>query len=187
MKAKLQKMILPLLLALLLPVKWTFAHGGGALQVANAPIASYQLSVWTNPATARAGQPLHVTVGVAAAGTGEPVLDAAITVDLLAENGDVVQTAVATTEQSVNRLFYEADLSGTAAGTYKVQITLAGSEGSGTLSFPLFVKPISIWPWIGAVLAGGAVIGFGIRIWRKGQKAGTVRQRTAVPRQHSVD
>lgn len=186
MKATVQKMILPLLFALLLPVKWTLAHGGGVLQVANAPIASYQVSVWTNPATARAGQPLHVTVGVAA-GTGEPVLDAAITVDLLTDNGDVVLTAVATTEQSVNRLFYEADLPGTTAGTYKVQLALTGSEGSGTLSFPLFVKPVSVWPWIGAVLTGAAVIGFAMRIWRKGQKEGAIRQRTAVPRHHSVD
>ena len=186
MKKKSLKIIL-LLVLLLLPVKWTLAHGGGILQAGNVPIASYQVSVWTNPPTARAGQPLHVTVGVATAVTGEPVLDVAVAVVLLDENGDVVLTAVATTAQSANRLFYEADLEGVASGSYEMQVEVMGDDGGGTLSFPLRVQPTSIWPWVAAVLAGGAVLGLGVRFWRKGQKPGGIGRGTAVPRRRSVD
>ncbi|MCP4421139.1 MAG: hypothetical protein GY805_31395 [Chloroflexi bacterium] len=176
-------LLLPFIL--LLPIRSVLAHGGGVLQVANVPIGTYQVSVWTNPPTARTNQPVHVTVGIAAAETGEPVLDTAVKVDLLTNDGVLLTTAVATTEQSVNRLFYEADLAGVAAGDYEIQVEVVGSEGSGSLSFSLSVKPVSIWPWALWILLGVGVIGVGLILWRK--KRGSTWEETAVSRHRSVD
>ena len=42
------------------------AHGGGTLQIVNAPIAeAYRVSVWSAPTTIRAQDDIHITVGVA--------------------------------------------------------------------------------------------------------------------------
>jgi hypothetical protein len=171
----------------LIPLQTVLAHGGGALQIVNEPIGSYLVSVWNNPPTARAGQAVHVTVGIARAGTGEPVLDTAVAVKIVTESGQPVATAAATTEQSVNRLFYEADLDGVPTGTYEIQVEVTGSEGNGQVSFPLIVKSASVWPWLaGAVVAGG-IVWLVLRYWRKGSKVGVSRRRTAVSRSRSVD
>jgi hypothetical protein len=176
-----------LLIVCLLPWQTILAHGGGALQISNAPIGQYQVSVWNNPPTARAGQTLHVTVGIGRISTGEPVLDAAVSVTIVDESGESLTAAAATTAQSVNRLFYEADLDGVPIGTYEMQIEVTGSEGSGMLAFPLAVEPASLWPWlVGAVVAVG-VTWLGLRSWRKEAKANVSVRRTAVPRPRSVD
>jgi hypothetical protein len=156
------------------------AHGGGELQISNAPIGRYQVSVWNNPPTARAEQTIHVTVGIARMGTGEPVLDAAVSVTILNESGESLATAAATTEQSVNRLFYEADVDGVPAGLYEMQIEVTGSQGSGLLSFPLMVETAPLWPWLAAAGAAVLVVWLVLRQWRKGAKV-------AVPRPRSVD
>jgi hypothetical protein len=177
--------LLFLLSVLLLPVRSVLAHGGGTLQVANAAIATYRVSVWTNPPTVRANQPLHLTVSIATAVTGEPVLDAAVNVVLLAESGDVVVTAVATTEQSINRLFYEADLLGAPAGNYEVQVEIVGQEGDGDLSFPLRVESRSIGSWGAGILLGASTVGAAFYLWRK--KRRRTLAGTAVPHPRSID
>lgn len=170
--------------ACLTPLQMVLAHGGGELQISNAPIGEYQVSVWNNPPTARAGQAIHVTVGIAQADSGEPVLDTAVTVTIMNESGQPIATAAATTEQSINRLFYEADLTGVPIGSYEMQIEVMGSQGSGTLSFPLTVQPVSVWPWLTGVVAAGGIIWLVLRYWRKGSVAG---RGTAVPQRRSVD
>jgi hypothetical protein len=115
------------------------------------------------------------------------VLDAAVSVTILDESSKPVATAAATTEQSVNRLFYEADLEGVPTGTYEMQIEVVGSESSGVLSFPLTVKPASILPWPVGVMAAAGVVWLGLRYWRKGGQVAAATRRTAVPRPRSVD
>lgn len=179
--------LLATLLFCLLPLTTVLAHGGGELKVGNAPIGSYLVSAWVNPPTAQSGQVIHVTVGIAAAGTGEPVLDAAVDVHILDEVGAEVVTAVATTEQSVNRLFYEADLEPVATGAYEMRVVVTGRAGEGDVVFPLEVVPRTIWPWAVGIAVGVAVIGLVVRSWRKGAGKRAVRGRTAVPRKRSVD
>ena len=163
------------------------AHGGGELQINNAPVGEYQVSVWNNPPTARSGQVIHITVGIAQASTGEPVLDGAVQVSIVSANGEILTTAAATTEQSVNRLFYEADLEGVSTGTYEMQVEVMGADGRGVLTFPLPVQPVAWWPWIAGAAGAVIVIFLGLRAWRKGPKAGASRRATAVPRRRTVD
>ncbi len=174
------------LLLLLLPIRPALAHGGGKLQIGNAPIGDYLVSVWNNPPTARAGRTIHVTVGVAQAGTGAPVLDATVMVLILNDSAVTVATAPATTEQSVNRLFYEADLPGVPEGVYEMQVMVTGSQSGGEIAFPLVVEPLLIWPWLVGMVAGGGAIWLSLRYWRKAAAA-TPRRKTAVPHSRSVD
>ncbi len=179
--------ILFLFIVFIFPLPTALAHGGGALQISNAPVGQYQVSVWTNPPTARAGQTIHVTVGVARISNGEPVLDTAVAVTILNQADEPVVTAAATTEQSVNRLFYEADLDGVPSGTYEMQIEVTGSEGNGLLSFPLPVKAVPIWPWLVGAVGVSGIFWLVLRLWRKGSTVAVSRRGTAVPRPRSVD
>ena len=136
------------------------AHGGGALQAVNVPIGSYQVSVWLNPPTVRTGQTIHLTVGVAAVEDGSPVLNSTVNVVIETAAGEEVLTVPATTEQSVNRLFYETDIGSLPAGSYEVFVQVVGDEGSGDLSFPMEVEQASVWPRLAGLLSGGVVIWF---------------------------
>lgn len=173
------------LLALLLclrPFSNILAHGGGELKVGNVPVGSYLVSVWVNPPTVQAGQVIHVTVGIADESSGAPVLDAAVDVLIVDKAGVPVATAVATTEQSINRLFYEADLATLPTGTYEMQVDVTGTAGAGDVAFALDVVPRTIWPWIGGALAGLVVMGLVVRSWRRGASQQVGRGGTAVPR-----
>ena len=180
-------LILLTVLGWLMPFTPVWGHGGGELKVGNEPIGSYRVSIWVNPPTVQAGQVIHVTVGIAAEGTGEPVLDGAVDVQIVNEARQVMTTAVATTEQSINRLFYEADLATLPTGQYEMQVTVNGAAGSGMVTFALEVVPRSIWPWIGGGLAGLMVIGLIVYRWRRGNEREVGRRGTAVPRRRSVD
>ncbi|NKQ37148.1 MAG: hypothetical protein HF973_16225 [Chloroflexi bacterium] len=137
-------------------VPFLYAHGGGDLQIANASVAGYIVSIWTAPNNPQAGEDLHVTVGVGSEALGaKPVLDAQVEIEVFAENGELAASAPATTEQSANKLFYEADLPELAAGTYRVVVTVSGSEGSGAVDFSLQIRPsASKMSWI----IGGIVL-----------------------------
>lgn len=179
-------LLLGLLALLTMTWQTAVAHGGGALQIGNAPIADYLVSVWTNPPTARAGQTIHVTVGVALADNGEPMLEATVLTTIRDAAGQVVSSAAATTEQSVNRLFYEADLGGVPAGEYELVVEVSGPAGGGPVSVPLEVTPVSIWPWVVGVAAAGVFV-WVVLSWRKREKVGQPVRRTAVSRARSVD
>lgn len=180
-------MLLAVLLFCLLPFATVLAHGGGELMVGNTLVGSYLVSVWVNPPAPQAGQVIHVTVGLAAESTGEPVLDAGVDVQILDKDGVVVATAVATTEQSINRLFYEADLAALPTGNYEMQVFVTGSAGTGDVAFGLVVVPRTVWPWLVGGGIGLAVIGLIVRSWRRGRAKENGRGRTAVPRRRSVD
>ncbi len=132
------------------------AHGGGTLQIVNAPIADvYQVSVWSAPVSVRAKDDIHITVGIGTLGEGAPVLDATVQVEIYAfDTNELIASNSATTEQSVNRLFYEADFAGLPQGDYDVVVTVIGSEGSGSIDFGLNIRPYLNIP----LLVGAAVV-----------------------------
>ncbi len=179
-------LLLGLLALLTMTWQTAVAHGGGALQIGNAPIADYLVSVWTNPPTARAGQTIHVTVGVAMAEDGAPMLEADVLVTILDAAGQPVTSAAATTEQSVNRLFYEADLDGVPAGDYELMVEVSGPAGRGPVAVALPVALVSAWPWVVGV-AGVVVFVWVVFRWRKKGKMGQPARRTAVSRARSAD
>lgn len=131
------------------------AHGGGDLIARSVEVGPYLASIWVNPPDPRARETIHFTVGLAAADDDSPVLDADILVTMLyPENGEAAATAPATTEQSVNKLFYESDIEVPTEGEYDVQFQISGNDGSGTVDLLLEVKPSSQVNWMVLGLVG---------------------------------
>lgn len=161
-----------------------FAHGGGTLQITNAPIGNCLISVWSAPPSPRVGTPLHITVGAAEAGSGEPVLDATVQIVVLsASGGEQMAAARATTEQSVNKLFYEADLPALAAGTYQFEVTTNCQGAEGVVSFEWEIRPSSNPLLITVPIGLGllVLVGLVFRFWKKREiKEDPVRNRRPV-------
>ncbi len=131
------------------------AHGGGDLIARSVEVGPYLASIWVNPPDPRARETIHFTVGLAAADDNSPVLDADILVKMrFPENGEAVATAPATTEQSINKLFYETDIEVPTEGAYDVQFQIIGNDGSGTVDLLLEVKPSSGVNWLVLGLVG---------------------------------
>ena len=81
------------------------------------------------------------------------------------QSGELLLSAPATTEQSVNKLFYEADFpQAPEAGMYTVVTTVNGRYGSGDVSFDFEIIPAKTtvnWLFVGIVgLLVIVVIGF---------------------------
>jgi hypothetical protein len=147
------------------PAGLLLAHGGGALVAGPEPVGPYLVSVWLNPPQPRAGEPLHFTVGLAAPVSRAPVLDAEILVTMQSPAFPAPIVAPATTDQSINRLFYETDMEVPSAGEYATLIQVQGPEGSGDIELTVDVlEPSGInWLWVGLgglalVLVGGWVL-----------------------------
>jgi hypothetical protein len=139
------------------------AHGGGDLIARSVQAGPYIVSVWVNPPDSRALEPIHFTVGLASPSDGGPVLDAVVLVTMRElGGGEAVVTAPATTEQSINKLFYETDLEVAEAGDYEVEFQIAGADGEGMVSLLVEVKAPSGVNWLVIGLAGlGLVVVFG--------------------------
>ena len=156
-----------------------FAHGGGTLQIVNAPIAAYQVSVWSAPTTVRAQDDIHITVGVGALANGAPVLDTAVQVDVYElESGTLIASEAATTEQSINRLFYEADIAGLPQGDYQFVVTVAGDAGIGSVAFDLNIRPYLNMPlFLGAALIVFLFLTGGLLVFKRSQPQAETRSR----------
>ena len=131
------------------------AHGGGDLIARSVQTGPYTASIWVNPPDPRAKEVIHFTVGLASPEDGSPVLDADILVVMrYAGSGETAATAPATTEQSVNRLFYETDIEVPVEGDYEVEFQVSGAEGEGSISLIVEVKQASSVNWLMVGLAG---------------------------------
>lgn len=143
------------------PASTVRAHGGGMARLTNEDIGPYWISVWTSPNPVREGT-LHVTVSVAEPGeagdrqAGPPVLDASVALLLIPPRATMdVVSAKATTAQSTNKLYYEADVQVPVAGEWLVEVDVQGEEGRGQSSFDLAVEPAQDSNWL---LPGGAAL-----------------------------
>lgn len=161
------KKLIGLGLVLLLLTGRVMAHGGGELQLSNAPVEACQASVWLNPPQPATNDILHVTVGISDE-TQAPVLDSTIGIEVV-QTDDIVQTAQATSEQSVNRLFYEADLEPLSAGVYEVVLQLQSPNCEGDLSFPVEVNRSSN---LTLYLLGIGLLGIGVFVWQRRRRGG---------------
>lgn len=142
------------------------AHGGGELIIRSVEIGPYRISVWVNPPDPRANTPTHFTVGLASPVDNTPVLDANVSIEMEVINENaIVYSAPATTDQSINKLFYEADLDINQAGQYKTTIKVKGPSGAGEIDFETLVKEPSRTNWLVWGFVGlGVVLIFGL--WR---------------------
>lgn len=145
-----------MLLLISLPL---FAHGGGDLIAGPVLVGPYTVSVWLNPPDPRATEAIHFTVGVAAPDDRQPVLDAQIMVEMrIKSDGTLVATAPATTDQSVNKLFYETDLEVQTPDLYEIIFHVRGTEGAGTLMVDVDVGSPSGINWLVLGLIGLALV-----------------------------
>ena len=149
-----------LLLWLTTAVSSTQAHGGGLIYVAGEPAGDYRVTVWVAPDEVEAGKTLHFTVAVVEAENNDMILDADVGIEVFtADSGELMLEGAATTEQSVNKLFYEADFpESPAAGTYTAVTTVNGRYGSGEVSFNFEIVPAKTtinWLYIGI---GGLIV-----------------------------
>ncbi len=144
------------------------AHGGGELVVGLESTGPYAVSVWINPPQPRVDEPVHFTIGLSSLADGNPVLDAEVLVEMQLVEGEMATStslstsvaAPATTAQSTNKLFYEADLDVDSIGTYDTTIKIQGVHGQGDIFISVLVaeaNPIN-WLWFGLLGLGFALI-----------------------------
>lgn len=150
-------LVLAFLLLLAVPTG-AQAHGGGELVVAAEPAGPYSVSVWVNPPEPVAGEPVHFTVGVGSPGDRAPVLDATVQISMLPAGGTMAFSGAATTEESVNKLFYETDLTVPETGMYEVTVEVAGDAGGGSVVFDVQVGEGGGVNWLLWGLVGLGVI-----------------------------
>ena len=135
-----ERIIWALVLVLVFGVWGTavFAHGGGKIQLANQQVGECQSTVWLNPPEPRANEVLHITVGISDVNQA-PVLSSEVEV-LIVQDGRIIASDFAKTENSVNRLFYEVDFEPQQVGEYEIQLAYGDQGCSGDLSFPMRVS-----------------------------------------------
>ena len=147
-----------------------FAHGGGEIKIGRAPVGDYKLTIWLNPPQPRVGETVHVTVGVLGL-NDEAVLDAAVTVRVIDADGNTVIDTAATTEQSVNKLFYETDFVLETAVSHQLITTLHKDETIGSVAFTVDIaeaKPRLNYLWIGLVALLFILL---IGLWKNSRKS----------------
>ncbi len=154
-------LLVNLILVSLFTVITIRAHGGGDLIAGPQPVGPYLVSIWLNPPDPRATEPIHFTVGLASPINREPILDAQIMVEMRpAGENRVAASGPATTEQSINKLFYETDLLVEDANTFETTFIITGSKGDGSLIVPVNVTQPSNINWMIVGLMGLALIVF---------------------------
>ena len=144
------------------------AHGGGVPVITGAEAGGYRVYVWADPAAPRAGDTVHVTVGVtrpgANADTETPVTDAAVTVRFISPNGGAPLESSATPGVSAGSLYYEADQLLAAGGNWQVAVIVAGAQGSGENAFALAVGDSKATGYLYIIL-GIVIVGLGIGLF----------------------
>lgn len=151
-------LLLLLVLALLGPAR-LLAHGGGVAQVTDAPAGPYNIFAWTSPDPWRAGEAAHVTIAVTRVDAGQtfPVTDAQVTARLVSDaQPDQVLTLPASPVSAVAAGFYEVDHELPFDGLWRVEVSVAGSEGTGSVSFPMQAAPAATNNWL--MWAGGGAL-----------------------------
>jgi hypothetical protein len=173
-----------LLAAALLPglaARPLHAHGGGDPVLTREPIGDHLLYVWSNPASPRAGETAHITVGVTLPDGPDreiPVIDAAV--EILARNESGREVRVEAEPGASGGVYYEADLV-LDAGLWSIEVAVTPLEGAAAAAqFAMQVQAASnlrtwlVWLGIAGIVVGVAL--YGIAIVRARRKAAPVPQ-----------
>lgn len=143
------------------------AHGGGVPQVTGAAAGGYRVYVWTEPAAPRAGDTMHVTVGVTLPAAGAdapaetPVTDAAVTVRFAPADGGAPIVTSATPGVSAGSVYYEVDTPLPRGGNWQVTVDVSGAQGSGSAGFVLPLGEAKANGY-GYMALGVLIVGLGI-------------------------
>lgn len=177
-----------LLLGALLAPAAARAHGGGEPVITRAEVGPYLLYVWSDPATPRAGETVHITIGVTqpdASGAETPITDAAVSVRAVTGAGGSGETQQVAAAPGANAggAYYAADME-LPEGLWTLEIEVTPAQGAGATgglaSFPLSVGPATstTWwlVWVGAALLAVGVALYGVAVARSFQKRAVVSQ-----------
>lgn len=167
-KHKRRKWIWKLLLLVLGIFLWVYpvvAHSeDGVLQVANAPVGNYYLSVWTYPGMLRAGG-IHFMVAVVDAVTQEVTTDTAVSVYVHSADQN---TLVASAQGAVglhthHPAFYGTDVIIKTPGRYQVTLQVGNPAGQQEeLTFEIEVVSAT---FLKGLIAALAIPTAGIMVW----------------------
>lgn len=155
-------------------VRPLLAHGGGEIVVAGEVAGPYRMTVWAAPNVIEAGKTIHITVGLGTAADNAPVLDAGILVEVFSpESNDLLLSTPATTERSVNKLFYETDFILEQAGAYPVSVVV--NDGEAEVTFNMEVNPATFtmnWLLVGIIGLGLVIAVTVFKMWYSQADAG---------------
>ena len=144
------------------------AHGIGTPVEINVPSGPYLLSIWTDPDPLRVDE-THVTVAVMKPETQEPIVAGVdVFVQLQSSTDPVVtRTAVASPDNSANRLLYAAIFTNLPEpGLWQGVVSVVGSDGSGEdIPFSVEVLPPQPINWLQYGIIGLLILMFGWFIW----------------------
>lgn len=129
------------------------AHGG-RLRLTTAPAGPYTVSVWTRPTPPSVGR-VDVSIAVMRPGTLKAVLDANARVSGQPLSSSLTTAARAIPDPGWFSSLYHADLELPIEGRWRITVSVAGPEGSGSARFEMDVQPPSpvSWPLVGAAAA----------------------------------
>lgn len=148
--------------------KQSQAHGIGTPVKINVPSGPYLLSIWTDPDPLRVDE-THVTLAVMWPENREPILtDVEVFVQLQSSTDPVVtRTAIASPDNSANRLLYAAIFSDIPEpGLWQAVVTIIGPDGPGEdISFPVEVLPPQPINWLKYGIIGLLILMLGWFIW----------------------
>lgn len=157
-----------MLLLFLLGIRPAAAHGIGTPQMINAPSGPYLLSIWTDPDPLRVDE-THVTVAVMKIETQEPIVAGVEVLVQLQSSTDpvVTRTAVASADNSANRLLYTAIFNDLPEpGQWQGIVSVAGFDGPGEdISFSVEILPPQPINWLRYGIIGLLILVFGWFIW----------------------
>lgn len=141
------------------PTGKTAAHGGGLLQIADAPLGPYRVSIWTNPPVPRAGEPFHVTTAVYRREGRQdiPVTAAHVALTLTHETGRMVRAEA--WRMDAYPYTYEWDGTLDQPGIWTVTVTIDAEGHTGTFTFTVQAQSPSRLPGILWVAVVGVLVG----------------------------
>lgn len=158
-----------------------WAHGGGVPRITGERAGSYLVYVWAAPGDPRAGDTLHLTIGLTLAGPDgmeTPVTDAAVSVKVQGPGAGEATTFAAKPGASAGGVFYEVDTPVGAAGEWTAVVQVDGEKGSGEFQVPVTVAPgAGPASWMIGVAIAAVVAAVGVWVLR-GRGRGKARTTT---------
>lgn len=130
------------------PALW--AHGCGAVRLANEEIGRYRTTICVFPEPVQTGT-VHISVALSDVETNKPLLNQPVTVAL-----DDSASIPAVHDNADNRFFHEADFELDEAGEYEITVNIADEEPV-TLLITAEPAPLISVRMIAAVIATLAV------------------------------